>query len=645
MTKVIKEWLGYYSLPWVVLVLVLAAVGGWGPYLFWNLQSGQARWWRTELVGSGVFDTYVYLHWLGAQLQGVEYGGHLKWFGAILEGVFLLTQKGLTIPEVWIAGHVLSVILVLLAVPVFVERWIGLARRPARISVILLWVWTGLAIGLRPGFYGWYLPFCLIALFLVPIIQQVLLAGRWGKAALLTVIALGFSYLYPWFFLFIGVYLGVIISLALIRYASKLPNRQIALGGSIATLVGGVGAGILVYYLAGISLSPRLAGFIGMYERNGVTFARLPLLANTILAFCAWIGLVGICSRATTALSEKSKDMGLMLLTGWLSLFFLWFHVPITGIYLWPDHFIGPTAIMAWLTLVCIWQISQKDTFNLSRCMRWVTMGLAIFGGAFTLYIFKQMVGNPWSAESYLVHAAHWAALAVSALMVVLHRRKDRLRGLWMLYIGVTVLFGAWGMVSVLGRGGLQDPPARLTAQREAIQELIASISPREAICSDSHSATFLAAHTGRTIYPAEAVWSYPFSSEELLRRLEVYVGFFDATQAPLLNDIRFATDHYRPVTCTQGRFAQHGRWAKMFAVLGLDAARYDHLFGCPSQTITRNWQRIERAMQARERDEQGFKLLCPSVISDRAYEGKWSLPADYVTVWQNDEYILWKKR
>jgi hypothetical protein len=326
MTKVIKEWLGYYSWPWAVFVLVLAVMGGWGPYLFWNLQSGQARWWRTELVGSGVFDTYVYLHWLGAELQGIEYGGHLKWFGVILEGIFLLTQKMLTIPEVWIVGHILSGILLLLAVPVFVERWIGLTRHSARISAILLWVWVGLAIGLRPGFYGWYLPFCLIALFLLPIIRQSLLTGRWAKAALLSVIALGFSYLYPWFFLFVGGCVGVIISLALIRQAARLPKGKLALGGGVLTLIGGIGAGISVYYVAGLFLSSRLAGFIGMYERNGVTFARLPLLANTILAFCAWIGLVAIFLRATKTLSEKSKDIGLMLLIGWLSLFFLWFH-------------------------------------------------------------------------------------------------------------------------------------------------------------------------------------------------------------------------------------------------------------------------------------------------------------------------------
>ncbi len=645
-TKTIKEWAAYYSWPWAILTVILALLGGWGPYLFWNLQSGQERWWRTELVGSGVFDTYVYLHWLGAQLQGGEYGGHLKWFGGILQGIFVLTQKMLTIPEVWIVGHVLSGILLLLIVPILVEHWIGLERRSARVSAIVLWIWIGLAIGLRPGFYGWYLPFCLIALFLTLQVRHALRDAKWVQAGSLTVVALGLSYLYPWFFLFVGVYLGVIIGLAIIRRMSEFSKRHLMIGGAIATLIFAVAGGVLVYYVAGLFLSPSMAGFIGMYERNGVTFARLPLLANTILAFCAWIGLSGIFLQVTkTSLSEKTKERSLMLLVGWLSLFFLWFHVPITGIYLWPDHFIGPTAIMAWLTLLHVWHVSQRERLELTGRMRGVTMALAALGGAFTVYIFVQMVGNTWSAESYLVHVAHWMALTISASMIVWHDRKNLLKSLWIIYVGATIIFGTWGMVSVLGRGGLQDPPARLAAQREAIREVVASISPQDAICSDSHSASFLAAHTGRAIYPAEAVWSYPFSSEELLRRLEVYVHFFDARQAPLLNDIRFATDHYRPVTCAEGRFAQHGRWAKIFGLLNLDSSNYNDLFGCPSQNITHNWQRIERAMQDGQRDEQAFKQLCPSVISTRAFQDKWSLPADYATVWQNDEYILWKKR
>lgn len=643
---IIKKGKSYYSRAWLAFVVVLAFLGGWGPYLFWNLQRQQAHWWRTDLVGSGVFDTYVYLHWLGAQLQGGEYGGHLKWFGAILEGIFLLSQKMLTIPEVWIVGHVLSGILLLLVVPVALERCIGLERRATRVSAILLWVWIGLAIGLRPGFYGWYLPFCLIALFLVLRVRQLLLASKWVQVGVLTVVALGLSYLYPWFFLFIGVYLGVIIGLAFIGRLSSIPTRRLVAGGVIGTLVFGIGFGILIHYLAILFLSPSMAGFIGMYERNGVTFARLPLLANTILAFCAWIGFVGILLRASqSVISKKIKELSLMLLVGWLSLLFVWFHVPIAGIYLWPDHFIGPTVVMAWFTLLFVWQFAQKEVLTLSHWMRWSAVALSALGSLFTLYIFAQMVGNPWAAESYLVHVAHWFALAIGAAMLALHAHKQVLKNLWRIYIVGTILFGVWGMTSVLGRGGLQSSPSVLNAQREAMQVITTSVPLQTAICSDTQSASFLAAHTGRAIYPAEAVWSYPFSSEELLRRLELYVHFFDARQAPLLNDIRFAADHYRPVTCAEGRFAQHARWAKIFSLFHLEASNYDNLFGCPSQTLARNWQRIERAMQDGQRNEEAFKQLCPSVISARAFQDKWSLPVGYEISWQNDEYILWKKR
>ncbi|HWR00107.1 MAG TPA: hypothetical protein VN397_04670 [Candidatus Methylomirabilis sp.] len=636
---------------WLAGTIIVTGLVSWFPYWAWNVfGSAPEPWWRVQAVTPGVFDSYVYFHWMGAAAHGLVYGGHLKWFGTVLVAIWKLIGTWASLPELWIVSRWLTSALLLWIGPWCVRRWSGLGAWPSRVVAAGLWL-TLLPIAMRPGIYSWYLPFCLLGITLIPAAGRALESGRLTRALGLSLASVALTYIYPWFFMLAAIWLAVLWSSWLIRY------RWWAFPASAAAIV------VVVWTaadpLARWFLDPARAGLIGMYERNGMAFARVPFFANTVLAFLTWIALLFSVVRLRWA-SGRDRNQILTLAWGWIVLFFLWFHTPFTGIHTYSDHFIAPTVVLAWLGLAIAWSrasttdvptipsVASRRASSFDRLASLVPIIAALGATLFVVYVLQQPIRlHIRKFDSYVVHLAHWFALATAAWLFVLHRRIRRpvpSRTVAVVVLAVSLAIGTTGMMTVI----LRDiPKVQAASSHIAVTEWIRShVPPGETMCADPASASYYAAHTGRRVTPAEATLSYPDSSDTVIRNLEVLAGGYAVTSSGNIEVFRFATDHYRTIPCADGsKYAHNAFWFNLLRWLGFDVGNTNELIGCRQAVIDANWSRVSAAIERHALDERAFGELCPWVVVPHEERGFWQFPSGYVEERAGSDTSIWRRR
>lgn len=616
--------------PWVwwVLTPLIVAFLVFSPYWLLNLGVSERlfSWWRVPILPAGVFDTHVYLHWLAAAVQGVEYGNHMRWLAPVFSWIWNIGPASFTFPELWLVTRWLTAVLSLWIGAWTIRLWSGCSVQYARLFSVGLWVGLLLVLSLRPGVYSWYMPFCLLGLGCLVKTQMALSQQRWLQGIGFSLIALVGSYLYPWFFLLVAAFLAVTWWRIVWMY-----KRWVVLV-VLASVV------LLVMFaavpLARLWLDPSYAWFTDMYGRNGITFTRLPFFANTVLAFGLWIVTLFLLAR------EHHDEYTDHLSTAWMVLTILWFHPVFTGIFLYPDHFIISTAILSWLSLVAL-GIRRQPIRNLMT-QRWLWL-VTVLAWLVVGYIIQQPLRlHPAKFDPYLIHVFHWSALAFLATYLSLQRQGWRVwvvRGFAVFLIAIA----AWGSGAVLIRNW---NAIEVDQPRLGITEWLKTYRSMDTQgCASPSVAGWFAAHAGRRVFPAEALFSYLVPSEKLLRDLEVYASLYAVTTTHQEVVLKFATDNYRSLRCESGTKYSHGgvygralRWA------GVDSRRIPDLLGCREELIDRNWRRVSRQFEAPDVFPlEAVTTTCAWVLTPTDERQYWRLPSSYHLVIRQGDWEVWQ--
>ncbi|GEM_PF-5302660 len=600
-----RSWIWWGGVPIAVAVWTVL------PYWILNHSSPllQSSWWRVPVMTPGVFDTYVYLHWMGALVGGIPYGGHFKWFGWVIVGLWKLIHSWASLPELWLITRWMTTTLSVWTGAWAIRQASDLDVWKSRFLSLGMWFAIVLTLGMRPGAYSWYLPFCLAGMACVWVVERLLREHHFFKAIGWSLFGLALSYLYPWFFLLVGLWLVVLWMrslIALLRHPSWIFFLAIFSVWAISVP------------LAKWFLDPARVGLLGMYERNGVVFTHVPFFANTLLAMGLWITLIILQVR------HRPGKPAASILLPWLVLLFLWFHPVFTGIFLYPDHFIGPVAVLSWMSLGWMWKGGEQSLKK--RVLLFLPVGATLF----FLYILQQPLRlHPYKFDPYVIHLAHWLALAGAGWLWVAAGKERGTRLVMGVVMGLAVGIGLMGARSPLVR----DVPhvTEVAMQLPSITWIRAHVPLTAKICSDPSTALFYAAHTGRTIYPAEPVMSYPVSSEIVLQELETLAGAYDASSTGQFASFQFLTDHYRIISCSQGsKYAHNGMYAVLFHRLGWSDDALNQFIGCHESVIKKNWERIKIALNRHQMDAVRFRELCPSVIVKKGERDAWQFPPEY---------------
>lgn len=598
-------------------------------------------WWRVMVVTEGVFDSYVYFNWMGAIANHFPAGDLVKWYAFIIKGVWMLMSSWASVPEMWIATRWLSLVLALVVGAWCIRRWSGLDRGASWLLIAPFLFAIGLSIGLRPGAYSWYLPFGLFSLVASSAVLFSLRDARYFFAGLWSVIALFVASLYPWYLMFVGLWIA---SMWGVHFARSRPRIYYGMLGACVIAIGFIAIPAASWFL-----DPAQASVLGMYERSGIVFARVPFFANTVLAFGAWIVLCGVLAyayRFQSFVERLTRD-----LWAWIVLACLWFNTPITGIHLYSDHFIAVTVLLACFSLATVWhatrespQVEHRPFF--STIIRWIPISIAICSTFFLFYIIQQPLRlHIAKFDSYAVHVIHWLALSMASWLCVFRLSKWNIfseKVAFGVIIGACFVIGAWGTISVIIRDHDVLLPASLRIP--AFEWIRENVQPQETLCADVKSASFFSAHSGRVVYPAEGTLSYAVSNEEIFRMLETIAGAYDVKASGDLEMFRFYTDHYRTIPCAAAsQYSHNAWWYEMLLRFGVAEADINTLIGCRQDVIDANWARVSSAIERRTVDVSEFKKRCPYVIIPDAKKAYWQLPEGYREIWFGNGIGIWK--
>jgi hypothetical protein len=617
----------------VTLIAGLVAVFPYWTLNLLNLHVLRAPWWRVPVVTPGLFDTYVYLHWIGASAEGLMHGEVLGWFGTVLRVLWMGMRGWASVPELWIVSRWITVALSLLIGAWSVRCWSGLDRWSSRAVAGGLWLSAILTLSQRPGIYSWYLPFFLIGLTCILFVKRALDKSNIVPAIAWSALSVALSSTYPWFLMTSVLWIAVIWGAwLLLEYRRVLFSLLVLFAGAVF---------VSAIPLAHWFLDPAQAGLLGVYERNGIVFARVPFFANTVIAILAWIALLYAAVRRMP--QSDVRDLLIVEAGGWIMLFLFWFNTPVTGIHLYSDHIIAPVMVLAWLCLATVWAAARERGHGLGSVRRagaWEKfvgfLPLMIAGGAtlFFFYILQQPLRfNMKKFDSYVVHLSHWFALAVAGWIVVWRSKRPNAE-LNSRVVSATILIpafliGVTGVVPVIVRDAAKVPS--IVANQPIVDWIRSNVPVREMMCSDIDSAQFYAAHTGRRVNPAEATLSYPESSDRVIANLATFVGAYNVSSSGSLPMMRFYTDHYRTIPCAAASKYSHNAFhANVLAYLGFSEQRVNELIGCRQDVIDANWKRVETAMERYTIDVPVFRSFCPWVIIPDAQKPYWQLPSDY---------------
>ncbi len=589
-------------------------------------------WWRVLIVTPGVFDSYVYFNWMGAAAQGLAYGDLFKWYALVIKGAWWVMSPEASLPEVWVLTRWLSLILLVVVGVWGFRRWSGIDRYTARILVCVYGGAIAFSIGIRPGAYSWYLPFGIFAFVAVACVYDALEERRYRSALVWSCLSVGIATLYPWYLMFVGIWLGSIWA----AHGARASRRVFYAIAAIVPAITVMSSERLARWI----LAPAHASLLGIYERSGIVFSHVPFFANTIIAFGAWIILLAIFARLSWEIPTIQRRL-VRDLWAWMALACLWFSTPFTGIHLYSDHLIGVTVILSWLSLATVLAASRElsklpNSAEGSALFRGLLTAIAIGAWVFVIYIIQQPLRfSPTKFTSYVVHIIHWLALAVAASMVAsrtwLRKPFSERVGLGVLAVFGLVIayFGVWSMV-VRDQNLVPGAIARLPI----IAWIRKHVPPEEGLCSDPESASFYAAHTGLRIFPAEATLSYALTNEEVLHMLKTLGGAYSVSSSGNLPTYQFDTDHYRTVPCAAAsKYSHNARWYGLFVRLGLTPKKANELIGCRQEVIDANWKRVSEAIDRHVLNEPAFRQLCPWVIIPDEQRAYWQLPKEYTEV------------
>ncbi len=458
---------------------------------------------------------------------------------------------------------------------------------------------------------------------------ELLEKGYWKRGLASTVAGISLTGIYPWFFLFSGVWAAVIWGSRLTVISKRTFVAVVAAIAVIAVLISPL--------IARIFLQPNVIAKFETLERDGIVFSKMPFISNTVIIMAAWLVLCGailFINRDTGSVAVRRITI---IFSAWLSLFVLWFHTPFTGVFTHNDHFISVVQFLGIVSVLAIWFAQAGKDFRINNN---IPSALGIFSSLFFIYILaKPARGGFLKLDVYVIHLANWFFIALTCLMMVFRSRmiraSERPWFFWPLIFSPLLLVSVGSLATAIMR---EIPDIAAIKTRITVIEWINSNVPYGAtICAEPESAAFYGAHTGRQVLPGEGPIAYPVSYETVLKQLETIAGSLNVVDSGNSDSFRFFSAYYLDRACRQ--FAMQ---MSAMRKIGVSEETISRLSGCDEKRIASFQSRIELAMRKHELNEVAFISTCPHVIVGKGRIDFWKLPEGYTEAVFLDGTSIW---
>jgi hypothetical protein len=605
----------WQKMLWWAGIPVITLLWTFAPYWAWNIMHEFSPWWRVFMIGGVVFDTPFYLEWIGEAVGGFAYGNYLKSFGTVLSGIARVLPHA-TVDEWWLVSGWLSAILFLFVAPWCFRQWASVGLWQSRAFTVGMWLSTCLILGLRPGIYSWYLPFCCLGITLALKAYRELEKKRVGQAILWSVLAAVCTSMYVWFLIATGMFLLVSWAVFLFRVWPKA-TWGILVAGIIATFPLGI-------FLSKQIFLPAHLIEMQMQERHGLAYTHMPFLSNSVLVTLGWIALLCVVLRLFRRDGEALRNL-IPLQIMWC-LTFLGFQLSVfTGIYIHNDHFRAPALLFSWLTLAALWKILPRPTTAISKWETRLTYAILAASSLYTAYILQQ----PYAFNGdYLntLHLSHWFVLVFASVLVIFLQRGRTLsrNRFFAILLAGTVLIG--GIPTLLVYRQEWRMRTEVLSQRPLVEWVQTNVPRTDALCADPKTAEFLSAHAERRVYPAPHTRVLPESNDAVLQRTILLASAYDVIGSGYLDEFMYLSDVYRATACVQ-----YPLQSKILRLFGASQTRIWEQIGCPRPWLNADREVVTQAIAARKVDGTAFAQTCPWVIIPANQRDFWKVPQNYV--------------
>lgn len=576
------------------------------PFFLMQATWGASPWWRIPVIQDALFDSHMYLTWVGYVQAGIPFANNIGWYSTCLRVIQSIFGGSLSTAELWLISRWLAALLSVYAMYFIFRTGLTLEKRAASLFA-LAW---GLAVisnaGWRPGAYSWYLPFAILACQGILSISSTQGLVKQGLVLLGSIVL---ASIYPWFLIPIGLWGAVEIARNLFRR-----TRTWALAWGALTLAS---LGSVFVIMHSIPWA-RIQTTLDVFMRYGVGFTHLPFLTTAALVPLGWLGITVLQGRTTT---QPSQHL-LALYSGWLVTFFCFEMTPFTGIVFQNDHFRGFVLLLTWIHLGFLYKTHVSPSQKPSPSTR------VLLGGIF----FLSLAVSVWKATLFLfapsddlsiIQVAYWVPLTLASFLMLASGYKRLVP-----YIGVGIfcVLATVASVNIYGRHFHHPEDLELRAH---IRELVLSHVPLEdRICIDPVRGSPIAANTPRVLLPSS---TYRFRAEaeaEQITLLQAYtLGFMAQKDAHEESHLRAIIAQDQALPCQQYRWAR-----SLFTRFGMTEARANALIGCPAARLATLSQFVfDHSSIPSSTHRQVFQRACPWIIVMPGLNYLWNVPKDSI--------------
>lgn len=623
---------GKRELLWWLGIPVLLLFWIFGPYWIWNLVHHVTPFWRVKLIGDIIFDTYFYLEWLGQAVSNIPFGGHLGWFASPLRWLAAALPASLRIDELWLVSRWISSVAFFYIGPWCFSQWTNLSRWQSRLFTLAFWASLLMVLGQRPGVFSWYWPLCVFGFTAIVKTERALDNNSIVKAISWSIAAVLASSIYNWFLMTIVVWLLVIWS---VWFILKYP-LAFRIVSSIGILLTPFFGWVATKWL----FQPENLIHFQLYERHGLAYTRLPMIGNSLVAAFGWLSLIASSAVPKQWAGYFPAELK-TLFVGFLVSFLLWIQSPFTSVYLHNDHFRSPIVLLSWFGLAIVWSLVQNRTdFELASKKHWFwLLNLGVLGLA--LYFIVSILVQPYAFNNddlNVLHLSHWFVLFLAVSLLLMTRTSTRpikVKYFWgILLIGSFLSGGIVQFVDYRREFGRRED---LLRQEYLVAWVNANVPKHEFLCADPNTAQFISAHAARRVYPSLHTILLPEFESEHVRRLSILGSFYNYKAANQTEYYESAAKGYRWTACVQFSIP-----VKILRLFEVSDQALNKLMGCQKKIMEENWDKVETANQARNKEDRDLLEVCKKIIVPDSERDYWKIPSAYHEVRLRDGLSVW---
>lgn len=589
----------FKKLTWTGLVALLTGLYVWLPFWISAFLGRESTWWRVPTVHGTMFDSHMYLTWVGYIQAGIPFANNLGWYKYVLAFLDTLTQGQASVAELWLLSAWLSSFLSALVVYFTGKKIIHLERNNALLLTLAWWLSVSAHSGWRPGVYSWYIAIGFLA---VALILRTSSTTFRRYLALLAALLLGS--VYPWFLIPLALWVGAeVIHL-------HAANQRVVLGLWSASVAGSIGAALVVTHLWPTQLFHTLE----VFTRYGLGFTHLPFLSTSLLTVIGWITILLISDHS----SAKNTSLTRSLLTGWLVTFFCFELSPFTGIVFQNDHFRAIILLLSWLSLFQV--VSSFSSLELQQRTKQIIPCIAALSAVFIIWKSARLVIH-YHDDLSIIQVAYWLPLLGGSIYLAFPAIRQHFA---IIFVVASLPFTIFAAQKVIQREIAR--PQTLREQAHLRDEIMAKVDKETRICTDPGQANRIASFIPRLILPAVTYRFLPESEQAQQDFLRAYAyGWQGQTKIEQQAHLErlIAQDQYLPCNRLTEKFLKS---------LGLTEKQIDPLTGCPRNSMKTALYFVTTDFPTKKESERAFAKACPWILIPPKQTDRWRIPTEAKT-------------